>query len=133
MQLILLAATQAATLAIWEELLAHVGYSTITSQSVRKAQHAIEFDRPNLLLTESDLDWYGAGLDLLHMVRLRPETVTLPVVLYASNPRWLRMQQRQLDDWDCHILTRPFTAADLWNVVATALNTSRLRERVVGC
>jgi len=130
--LILVAATQAATLAVWEELLGHVGYATIACQTTRAAQQCIDTDHPDLLLLACDLDWYGAGWDLLYIVRQRPATATLPVIIYTTDQRWLRMQHRQLQAWECQILAHPFSAAELWTVVATALAQAPLRDRAVG-
>jgi CheY-like chemotaxis protein len=131
MPLILLAATKAATLAIWEELLAPVGYMTIACQSTWAAQQSIDTDHPDLLLVERDLDWYGAGWDLLAIVRRHQKLGALPVILYTPDRRWLRMQQRQLQAWGCRILPHPFSTAELWSMVATALESPVLLSREV--
>jgi len=129
--LILLAAAQAATLAVWEELLGHVHYATITCQTAWATQQCIDTNQPDLLLLACDLDWYGAGWDLLYNVRQRPATARLPVIMYTTDRHWLRVQQRQLHARECRILTHPFSAAELWAVVAAALTQAPLRVRAV--
>ncbi|HET9222338.1 MAG TPA: hypothetical protein VFO07_07540, partial [Roseiflexaceae bacterium] len=130
--LILLAASQASTLAVWDELLGHVGYTTVACQTTRAAQQCIDMNHPDLLLLACDLEWYGAGWDLLYVVRQRPATATLPVIMYATDQHWLRVQHRQLQTWGCQILAHPFRAAELWSVAATALTSVPLRDRAVG-
>ena len=130
--LILLAAAQATTLAVWEELLGNVGYATIACQTARAAQQCIDTNHPDLLLLACDLDWYGAGWDLLYIVRQHPATATLPVIMYITDQHWLRVQHRQLRAWACQILAHPFSTAELWTMVATALTQAPLRDRAVG-
>lgn len=132
MPLILLTATKATTLAIWEELLADVGYMTIACQSAWAAQQSIETHHPDLLLVEGDLDWYRAGWDLLASVRRHPTLGALPVILYTADRHWLRVQHRQLQAWECRILPHPLRTAELWSMVATALESPALRGRTVG-
>ena len=130
--LILIAATQAATLVVWEELLGHSGYATIACQTTRAAQQCIDINHPDLLLLEGDLEWYGAGWDLLYFVRQHQTIGALPVIIYTTDWYWLHVQQRQLQAWGCQILTHPFSAAELWTVVATVLTQAPLRARAVG-
>jgi CheY-like chemotaxis protein len=126
--LILLAATKAATLAVWEELLADIGYATIACQTARAAQQHIDTNHPDLLLVECDLDWYGAGWDLLYIVRQHQVFGALPVIIYTADRHWLRVQQRQLQAWECQILAHPFSTAELWSVVTTALLSTSLHN-----
>lgn len=130
--LILLTAMKAATLAVWEELLIHVGYATIACQTAHTAQQWIDANLPDLLLTERDLEWYEAGWDLLYIVRQHPGIGVLPVVLHTTDRHWLHMHQQQLQAWECQILIHPFSAAELWTVVATALTPASLHSRAVG-
>jgi CheY-like chemotaxis protein len=130
--LILLVARQAATLALWEELLGHSGYATIACQTTRATQQCIEINHPDLLLLECDLEWYGAGWDLLYVIRQRPATAQLPVIMYATDRHWLRVQHRELQTQECQILGQPFCAAELCTAIATALTSASLHERAVG-
>src|SRR4051794_23858960 len=78
--LIMLLDRDAATLALAEELLRHVGYGTVAYQSAREAHRAIPIECPDLLILELDLEWYDAGWDLLCLVRKQHTSAALPAI-----------------------------------------------------
>lgn len=129
--LILVADPNAATLAIFEEFLHRDGYATITCQTARTAYRLIELERPSLLLVNIDLDWYGAGLDLLALLRQERATAALPVIIGTANVPEPRIYRWQLAAWNCFILAQAFNEEALLTIVQAALD-SGLRSRVVG-
>jgi two-component system, NtrC family, response regulator GlrR len=130
--LILIVDPDAATLAVCEELLQHVGYATVACQAAREAQRHIDMDRPDLLLVELDLEWYDAGWDLMCWVWQGPATATVPAILYSADRPRLQAWKSHRQAGPCQILAKPFSADQLWTAVATALTLAPLRSRAVG-
>jgi DNA-binding response OmpR family regulator len=128
---ILLADPDAATLAVFEELLHHDGYATLTCQTARLAHRLIETERPNLLIVNIDLDWYGAGFDLITLLRQERTSTGLPIIVCADNLPELRTYRRQLAAHTCFILVQPIDEAALLMTIQAALE-SRLQSRAVG-
>jgi len=128
---ILVADPDAATLAVFDEFLRREGYATITCQTTRTAYQLIELERPSLLLVNVDLDWYGAGLDLLALLRQEQATAALPVIVCTAAVSKLRTHGWQLAAWNCFSLELPFSERSLLTTVQAALD-STLRSRAVG-
>jgi CheY-like chemotaxis protein len=122
----------AASLAVCDELLRSVGYATIGCQTAREAQRRIDTDRPNLLLVDLHLDWYEAGWDLLCLLRQERATAATPVIVSSADRQRLRVRQRQLQEWQCGILEKPFSTGQLLTAVQAALAMAALRSRAVG-
>jgi DNA-binding response OmpR family regulator len=128
---ILLADPDAATLAVFEELLYREGYATVACQTARLAHRLIEAERPDLLIVNIDLDWYGAGFDLITLLRQERSTARLPVIVCADDLPELRTYRRQLAACNCFILVYPVDEAALLMTIQAALE-SRLQSRAVG-
>ena len=130
--LILIVDPDAATLAVYDELLRSVGYATLSCQTAIEAQRHIHADRPDLLLEELHLEWYEAGWDLLCLLRQEQATATLPVIVCSADRQRLRARRRQLQAWQCQILEKPFSTEQLLMAVQAALALAPPRSRVVG-
>jgi CheY-like chemotaxis protein len=78
-------------------------------------------EQPDLLIVDLHLDWYEAGWDLLNLLRHEPATAALPVIVCSADVPRLRLRERQLVAWQCHILARPFSTEQLLTAVQTAL------------
>jgi CheY-like chemotaxis protein len=127
---ILLADSDAATLAVFEELLHYEGYATLACQSARMTYRLIETERPDMLIVNSDLDWYGAGFDLINLLRQERTTAALPIIVCTDDVRALRKRERHLAAWNCFILERPFCEAALLTTLQAAFD-SELQSRAV--
>ena len=135
--LILVVDHDAASLAVYDELLRSVGYATIGCQTAREAQRRIYTDWPDLLLVDLHLDWYEAGWDLLCLLRQEKATTATPVIVYSADRQRLRARQRQLQEWHCGILEKPISTGQLLSAVQAALAVAppahhRRRGRVAG-
>lgn len=130
--LILVADHDAATLAVCEELLHSAGYAVIGCQTARETQRSIATEQPDLLIVDLHLDWYEAGWDLLNLLQQEKVATALPVIVCSADVLRLRMRQRQLTAWQCHILARPFSTEQLLTAVQTALAGALLRSRALG-
>jgi CheY-like chemotaxis protein len=130
--LILVANHDAATLAVVEELLHSAGYAMIACQTARETQRRIATEQPDLLIVDLHLDWYEAGWDLLSLLRQEKATAALPVIVCSADVPRLRLRQRQLAAWQCHILARPFSTEQLLTAVQVALADALPRSRAVG-
>jgi DNA-binding response OmpR family regulator len=128
---ILLADPDAATLAVFEELLHHDGYATLACQTARLAHRLIEAEHPDLLIVNIDLDWHGAGFDVIVLLRQERRTAALPIIVCADDQPELRMYRRQLAACNCFILVQPVDEAALLMTIQAALE-SRLQSRAVG-
>jgi CheY-like chemotaxis protein len=130
--LILVADHDAATLAVVEELLHSAGYVMIGCQTARETQRCIATEQPDLLIVDLHLDWYEAGWDLLNLLRQEQATAALAVIVCSADVPRLRLRERQLVAWQCHILARPFSTEQLLTAVQTALAGALPRSRAVG-
>ena len=128
---ILLADPDAATLAVFEELLHREGYATLACQTARMAHRLIETERPNLLIVNIDLDWYGAGFDLITLLRQERATAALPIIICTDNLQGLQKYRRQLAACNCFVLKEPVAEAALLLTLQAALD-SGLQSRAVG-
>ena len=134
--LIMLVDRDAATLALAEELLGHVGYTTVAYQSAREAHRAIPIERPDVLIVELDLEWYDAGWDLLCLVRQEQPSAALPIIIWSGEGERLRRRLHRrhckLRAWNCQFLDKPFRRGQLLRAVERALTQRPPRSRTVG-
>jgi CheY-like chemotaxis protein len=134
--LIMLLDRDAATLALAEELLRHVGYGTVAYQTAREAHRAIPIEHPDLLILELDLEWYDAGWDLLCLLHKQHTSAALPAIIWSAERgrlrRRLHRRQCQLRAWNCQFLNKPFRRGQLLRAVEQALDERPLRSRAAG-
>lgn len=130
--LILIVNHDAATLAVYDELLRSAGFATIGCQTAREAQRHIHANRPDLLLVDLHLEWYEAGWDLLCLLRQEQTTAALSVIVCSADRPRLRARHRQLQAWQCQILEKPFSTGQLLTTVQAALALAPPRSRAVG-
>lgn len=119
--LILIVDHDAATLAVYDELLRSAGYATLGCQTAGEALRHIHADRPDLLLEDLHLEWYEAGWGLLCLLRQEQATAAIPVIVCSADWPRLRTRHRQLQTWQCQILERPFSTEQLLTAVQAAL------------
>jgi CheY-like chemotaxis protein len=130
--LILIADPDAATLAIYDEILRHAGYRTIECQTARAAQQYLHSAVADVLVLDLHLDWDEAGWDLLCLVRQNAATAALPVIVCTTDHVLLRQRARQLAAWQCQTLAKPVALSQLLLAVQAALGVELPRQRAVG-
>ena len=133
---IMLVDHDAATLALAEELLRHVGYATVAYQSAREAYRCLPIERPDLLILDLDLEWYDAGWDLLLLLWQEQRSAAVPVIIWSGERarlgRRLHRRHCRLRAWNCQFVDKPFRRGQLLKAVQRALSGRPPRSRAVG-
>jgi CheY-like chemotaxis protein len=110
------------------ELLAEAGYATICCASGKEAQEVILRERPDLVITDLQMERRDAGVQVIQQMRSNPATANIPVILYSADSRSLREQAVGLSDTHCTILDKPFTIERLLATVVQLIGPPGFEE-----
>ena len=91
------------------------GWDVVEATSMTSALHAVEDRRPDLLLLDAELPERG-GAAFGRLLRSRPETATLPVLLLTDLSRPVPESDLAVIDPD-GVLPRPFGTFALWDAI----------------
>jgi CheY-like chemotaxis protein len=108
------------------EMIAHVlgdlAYEVIAARSVTPED--IRALLPDLILLELEPHRYGHVLRLVETIRTSPVISPIPVIITSTDAQQLGDLARELGDFGCSVLDKPFELDDLIACVERALHPS---------
>lgn len=117
-----------AFLQLMEQLLEDEGYDSEALMSTKGAIERIRERPPELIVLDVRINNEEAGLLLLDLLTLDPETRSIPVILASANLQALAGREEQLADKGIYVIAKPFDIDELSALMRTAL-AARPQER----
>ena len=108
-------------LELMRELLADEGYAVEIVGEEQGAYERIRQQRPALAILDVRLEHPEAGWGIATLLRLDPETATLPLIICSADTQFLKAKAAQLGALRCQVLEKPFILDDLLAKVQAAL------------
>jgi two-component system phosphate regulon response regulator PhoB len=94
-------------------LLAEEGYETVAAFSGTDAFQVIKEQQPDLVIIDMQMEQRDTGLRVLELMRLSPETKTIPAIICSADGRFLHEKALHLRAHHCEILEKPFNLVEL--------------------
>ncbi|HEU5423369.1 MAG TPA: response regulator [Nitrolancea sp.] len=110
-----------AFLNMMNELLSDEGYRTVIWREGEGAYDLVCQHRPSLVILDIRMEHPGTGWHVLELLRLDPETASIPVIVCSADSRLLRAKQDRLQSLNCQTLEKPFDLDELLAMVRLAL------------
>ena len=109
-------------LQLMEQLLEDEGYEAEALKSTSNALEHIKKRRPALIVLDVRINNEEAGLLLLDLITLDPETRSIPVVIASANLRALAGREDELAAKGIFVIAKPFDIDDLAALIRNALS-----------
>jgi two-component system, OmpR family, response regulator ResD len=122
--LIVLADDDSAIIEMLSAALSDEGYHTVCCFSGKDAFEAVQKDKPQLVILDMQMEKPDAGLDVVQMMRIDPDTATIPVIICSADAVFLREKQHQLKAHGCETLEKPFNLDELLTLIERMLKRS---------
>jgi CheY-like chemotaxis protein len=119
--LIIVVNDDTAFLQLMEQLLEEEGYRAQVLKSTKNAFERIKEQRPSLVILDVRINNEEAGLLLLDLITLDPETSSIPVIIASANLQAIAGREAELEDKGIYVIAKPFDIDDLGRLVRTAL------------
>jgi CheY-like chemotaxis protein len=119
--LIIVVNDDTAFLQLMEQLLEDEGYRTEVLKSTQNALEHIKERLPALVILDVRINNEEAGLLLLDLITLDPETRSTPVIIASANLKALAGREDELADKGIYVIAKPFDIDDLAALVRHAL------------
>jgi CheY-like chemotaxis protein len=121
--LIVIADDDAAITQMLHALLSEEGYDTISCFSGEMAYKAITEEQPDLAILDLQMEQRDTGMVVLQQLRLKPQTVDIPVMLCSADARFLHEQSQRVQLHRCVVVEKPFNIFDLLFKISTLLHS----------
>lgn len=128
--LILVVNDDTAFLQLMEQLLEDEGYRTEVLKSSKNALERIKERCPALVILDVRINNEEAGLLLLDLITLDPETNAIPVIIASANLRALADRGDELREKGIYVIAKPFDIDDLGALVRMALRGEEPVRRI---
>ena len=119
--LIIVVNDDTAFLQLMEQLLEDEGYEAEVMKSTKNALEHIKERRPALIVLDVRINNEQAGLLLLDLITLDPETRSIPVVIASANVQALAGREDELASKGIYVIAKPFDIDDLAALIRKAL------------
>lgn len=119
--LILVVNDDTAFLQLMEQLLEDEGYEAEVLKSSTHALDRIKKRQPALVVLDVRINNEEAGLLLLDLITLDPETRSIPVVIASANLQALAGREVELAEKGIYVIAKPFDIDDLAALIRRAL------------
>jgi CheY-like chemotaxis protein len=119
--LILVVNDDTAFLQLMEQLLDDEGYQAEALKSTKNALEHIKERRPALIVLDVRINNEEAGLLLLDLITLDPETRSIPVIIASANLQALAGREDELRDKGIYVIAKPFDIDELAALIRSAL------------
>jgi CheY-like chemotaxis protein len=110
-----------AFLQLMEQLLEDEGYRADTLKTTKNALDRIKEQRPALVVLDVRINNEAAGLLLLDLITLDPETSSIPVIVATSNLQALAGREAELAAKGVYVIAKPFDIDELGALMREAL------------
>ncbi len=111
-----------AFLNLMRDLLSGEGYQTTLVSASDQAYDLIRKDKPDLVILDVGSGQLGDGWTVLNLLRLDPDTASIPIIVASVDTRFLHSKEEQLKAKNCVILEKPFALEELLSQVKFALD-----------
>lgn len=112
-------------LTLMGELLEDRGWTAVIHREGDDAYRLIKDDPPDLVILDIRMGNPEAGWNILELLTLDPETLTVPVIVCSAAIDDLRKKQDWLNEKGISILPKPFDIDDLYRSVDMVLDRKR--------
>ena len=119
--LIIVVNDDTAFLELMEQLLGDEGYEAEVMKSTKNAIEHIKERRPALIVLDVRINNEEAGLLLLDLITLDPETSSIPVIIASANLQALAGRDEELAAKGIYAIAKPFDIDDLAALIRKAL------------
>jgi DNA-binding NtrC family response regulator len=119
--LIIVVNDDTAFLELMEQLLGDEGYEAEVMKSTKNAIEHIKERRPALIVLDVRINNEEAGLLLLDLITLDPETSSIPVIIASANLQALASRDDELAAKGIYVIAKPFDIDDLAALIRKAL------------
>ena len=119
--LIIVVNDDTAFLELMEQLLGDEGYEAEVMKSTKNAMEHIKERRPALIVLDVRINNEEAGLLLLDLITLDPETSSIPVIIASANLQALAGRDEELAAKGIYVIAKPFDIDDLAALIRKAL------------
>jgi len=119
--LIIVVNDDTAFLELMEQLLGDEGYEAEVMKSTKNALEHIKERRPALIVLDVRINNEEAGLLLLDLITLDPETSSIPVIIASANLQALAGRDEELAAKGIYVIAKPFDIDDLAALIRKAL------------
>jgi len=119
--LIIVVNDDTAFLELMEQLLGDEGYEAEVMKSTKNALEHIKERRPALIVLDVRINNEEAGLLLLDLITLDPETSSIPVIIASANLQALAGRDDELAAKGIYVIAKPFDIDDLAALIRKAL------------
>ncbi len=100
-------------LGLMQDLLDGQGYRTMLITEGDEAYHKIRKEKPELVILDIRLEHAESGWVVLDLLRLDPETTSIPVIITSADAQALKAKTEMLAAQGIDCLEKPFRLADL--------------------
>jgi CheY-like chemotaxis protein len=107
-----------AFLELMQELLNDEGYETLIHKEGSTAYQKLKKEQPALLILDIRLGAPEEGWNVLELLKLDPQTASMPVIVCSADAVQLREKAPRLHELGCATLEKPFDLAELLALVA---------------
>ena len=105
-----------------QNILTDAGYEVLILNGGASAYEVIKRVEPQLLIMDTWLEAREEGWDLLHLMRLSPETASIPIVVLSSDdPKLVKERFAAESGADVTLLFKPFYSDQLLSAISRAL------------
>jgi CheY-like chemotaxis protein len=119
--LVLVVNDDTAFLELMEQLLHDEGYEAEALKSTKNALDHIKKRRPSVIVLDVRINNEEAGLLLLDLITLDPDTRSIPVIIASANLQALAGREDELRAKGIYVIAKPFDIDDLAALIRTAL------------
>jgi DNA-binding response OmpR family regulator len=117
-------------LELMSEFLSDEGFEVLTLPKHQGAFEQIKSSQPHLVICDLILEAAGAGLALIDMLRLDPETTGVPVLVCSAATQYIREIAPSLDAKGILWLEKPFTLEQLMAKVNACLKSPPRQRQI---
>ncbi len=115
-------------LELMHDLLTSEGYPTAIWKEGDTAYEMIKEHRPMLVILDIRMERPDAGWMVLELLRLDPETATIPVIICSADTQRIREKAAYLHEKGCDTLEKPFLLEDLLAKVRAHIGAARRHD-----
>jgi two-component system response regulator MprA len=111
---------------IFREILIDEGYDVTVEAVLCESMDDVIRLAPDLIVLDLIFDGQPAGLDFLRLLKAAPATKSIPVLVCTAAGGLTEEIQRQLTEWECASVTKPFDIDDLVAAVRECLDKAEI-------
>ena len=104
-----------------QEFLLDAGYSLVFCVSADTAWETVRRELPGVVLVDISIQNPQHGWTMVDMMRLYPQTATIPVIICSTDPELPSRKADRLARLNCQFLEKPFMLEQLLRVITATI------------